>query len=132
HDRERLRRMPIVDLGHGVDEFGIARDGVGFAMGLMRGLYDVWFRVRSEGHHNIPASGAAIIAANHSGTLPFDAAMLWTDIARRSDPPRVARIVSDHFVPNLPFVSTLFARSGAVNGSRENLARLLDRGELVG
>ncbi len=130
--RSRCAQMPIRDLGHGVDEFGVARAWVAFGMGLMRGLYDVWFRVHSEGHQHIPAEGAAIIAANHSGTLPFDAMMLWTDIARRSTPPRLARVIADHFVPNLPFVSTMFARTGAVGGSRSNVARLLERGELVG
>lgn len=130
--RDKAHAMSLSDLGHGVDEFGLNRDWVGLGMGLMRGLYDHWFRVRSVGCDQIPKSGAAILAANHSGTLPFDAAMLWMDVVQNTSPPRVPRIVADHFVPNLPFVSTLFARSGAVNGSRANLSRLLDRGELVG
>lgn len=130
--RERVERMLIRDLGHGVDEFGVAREWVAFGLGMMSGLYDVWFRVQSQGHEHIPAEGGAIIAANHSGTLPFDAMMLWTDIARRSSPPRLARIVADHFVPNLPFVSKLYARTGAIGGSRANVAQLLERGELVG
>lgn len=130
--RERSERMLIRDLGHGVDEFGVSREWVALGLGMMRGLYDGWFRVESRGHEHIPAKGGAIIAANHSGTLPFDAMMLWTDIARRSDPPRLARIVADHFVPNLPFINKLYARTGAVGGSRANITQLLERGELVG
>lgn len=130
--RDRTDAMRLTDLGHGFDEFGLNRDWVGFSMGLMRGLYDHWFRVRSVGSENIPDAGAAILAANHSGTLPFDAMMLWTDVVHNTHPARVPRVVADHFVPNLPFVSTLFARSGAVGGSRANLSRLLERGELVG
>lgn len=120
------------DAGHGFDAFGLNRQWVDFGVGLMRGMYDYWFRVKSYGHAHIPASGPVIVAANHSGTLPFDAMMLWADIVQKSEPLRVPRIVADHFVPNLPFVSTLFSRTGAVGGSRGNMQRLLKRGELVG
>jgi 1-acyl-sn-glycerol-3-phosphate acyltransferase len=129
--RERTERVELRDAGHGYDEFGANRDWIAFGLAITRGLYDFWFRVESQGHEHIPAQGAAILAANHSGTLPFDATMLWADIVRHSDPPRVARFLADHFVPNLPFISTLYTRTGAIGGSRNNLARLLESGELV-
>lgn len=129
--RQRIASMPLPDEGHGVDVFGLNREWVAFGVGLMRGLYEQWFRVASQGHENIPSRGAAILAANHSGTLPFDAMMLWTDVVRNTNPPRLARTIADHFVPNLPFVSTLYARTGAVGGSRANLHALLERGDLV-
>ena len=112
--RERPSRLALRDEGYGYDAFGANRDWVAFGIAITRGLYDLWFRVDSDGHEHLPSSGAALLAANHSGTLPFDAAMLWADVVRRSDPPRVARFVADHFVPNLPFISTLFTRTGAV------------------
>jgi 1-acyl-sn-glycerol-3-phosphate acyltransferase len=130
--RDRAERIPLRDAGHGYDVFGANRDWIAFGLGITRGMYDLWFRVESQGHENLPASGAAILAANHSGTLPFDATMIWADVVRKSDPPRVVRFVADYFVPNLPFVSTLYTRTGAVGGSRDNLARLLEAGELVG
>jgi 1-acyl-sn-glycerol-3-phosphate acyltransferase len=129
--RARVARMSLPDDGHGVDAFGLNRDWVALALGLTRGLYDVWFRVESRGHEHIPRSGAAILVANHSGTLPFDALMLWVDVARLTDPPRMVRPIADLFVPRLPLLSTLFARAGAIGGSRGNLEHLLDRGELV-
>jgi 1-acyl-sn-glycerol-3-phosphate acyltransferase len=97
----------------------------------MRFLYDRWFRVASHGAENIPNTGAAILAANHSGTLPFDGAMIWMDVLERSSPPRLARPVLDHFVPLMPIVGTYFARGGSVGGSRANVRALLEAGELL-
>jgi 1-acyl-sn-glycerol-3-phosphate acyltransferase len=129
--RGRLAALRFADEGHGYDAFGLHPSGVALGMALTEGLYRAWFRVTSSGHRNIPASGPAILAANHSGTLPFDALMLWADVVRKTEPPRLARPVADHFVVNLPFLSELFSRGGAVGGSRKNLERLLERGELV-
>jgi 1-acyl-sn-glycerol-3-phosphate acyltransferase len=61
--------------------------------------------------------------------LPIDAAMLWVDVTARTD--RVLRTIADRFVPRLPFVGTLFARTGMVAGSHTNVRRLLERGELL-
>ena len=40
-----------------------------------RPLYEKWFRVEASGLHNVPATGGALVVANHSGTLPLDAVM---------------------------------------------------------
>jgi 1-acyl-sn-glycerol-3-phosphate acyltransferase len=95
-------------------------------------LYTYYFRVRSYNAHHIPARGAAILAANHSGLLPLDGVMLYADIVEHTEPPRVPRILADLFVSRLPLIGTLFARAGVVSGARRNLHRLLDRGELIG
>ncbi len=94
-------------------------------------LYERWFRVISRGHENIPASGPVIIAANHSGTLPFDAGMVYADLLRRTDPPRLPRAIADSFVAGLPWIGLMFARAGVVGGARRNVEHLLERGELV-
>lgn len=130
-DRERIDEIAIADAGGGFDAFGLHRDWVGGGLAVAGLLYEHWFRVSSHGAWNVPKSGPAILAANHSGTLPFDALMLWVDVLRRTDPPRIARPVMDDFVPRLPLVGTLFARGGAVGGSRANLHALLDAGELL-
>ena len=71
------------------------------------------------------------MAANHSGNIPIDAMMLWNDVLRQTEPPRVARGIADHFVPALPFIGTLFSRAGMVGGSAGNVRSLLDKGELL-
>jgi len=100
-------------------------------MPLAYPLYSLYWRCDVFGIENIPTEGPAILAANHSGTLPVDGAMLWIDVLRHTDPPRTARPVADYFVSTLPVVSTLFARCGVVGGSRGNAKALLEAGELL-
>lgn len=130
-DRARLAALRYDDAGHGYDAFGLHPDGVALGLALTRPLYERWFRVQSRGAEHVPAAGPVILAANHGGLLPFDALMLWADVVRHTNPPRVARAVADNFVPMLPFVSTLFARGGVVGGSRGNVHKLLERGEMI-
>ena len=128
---ERVDRAKFKDVGHGYDPFGLHPDYLGFGEVLTSPLYDRYFRVRSYNHHHIPKTGPAVIACNHSGTLPVDGMMLWADIWRHTEPPRAARAVADYFVPSLPFIGTLFARGGVVGGSRGNARTLLENGEML-
>lgn len=124
-----LQDVRLRDEGHGFDTFGAHADWVRLGWGLMRPLYRYYFRLSSHQAHHIPAAGAAMLAANHSGTVPIDGMMLWADVLRRTH--RVTRVVADNFVPRLPFVAPLFFRAGAIGGSRRNVHVLLDRGELL-
>lgn len=127
-----MTRVPAIeDAGYGYDVFGANGDWVKYAERAGSFFYDHWFRVESKGIENVPASGAAIIIANHSGTLPIDAMMLWMDVLRNTRPPRLLRSVADHFVLNLPFFGTFAARTGAIGGTRANVQRLLQDGELI-
>lgn len=126
---EHLRSIPYRDAGHGYDVFGYEPLHAALGLALLEPLYRHWFRVRSHGVEHVPERGAAILVGNHSGTLPFDAAMVWTDVVLQRQ--RLPRAVADHFVPALPFVSTLYARGGVVGGSQGNLRVLLESGELL-
>ena len=131
---EELRRLDELyfrDAGHGYDAFGMHPSFIAMGAGIARPLYDRYFRVISRGHEHIPASGPAIIAANHSGNVPIDGMMIWTDVLRSTEPPRVVRAIADHFVPSLPWVGTFFARGGMVGGSRGNARTLLEAGEML-
>jgi 1-acyl-sn-glycerol-3-phosphate acyltransferase len=130
-EMERLSRLSYADAGHGYDAFGLHPDVVAFGEAIVAPLYDKYFRVRSKGHEHIPAQGAAVLAGNHSGALPVDGIMVWADVLKHTEPPRCARAVADHFVPQIPFIGTLFARGGMVGGSRGNARVLLETGELL-
>ncbi len=123
--------IAIEDEGHGYDLFGMSARGVEAGLALCRPLYERYFRVDSHGAENIPATGAAILAANHSGLLPLDAMMVYADVLRHTQPPRVPRPIADLFVARLPFVGTTFARSGVTSGARANVKRLLAQGQLL-
>lgn len=127
----RLGSLVYHDAGHGYDAFGLHPDMVAFGRSITAPLYDRYFRVKSYGHENIPASGPAVLASNHSGAIPVDGMMIWADVVRHTNPPRVPRAVADHFVPAIPMIGTLFARSGMVGGSRGNARALLEEGELL-
>jgi 1-acyl-sn-glycerol-3-phosphate acyltransferase len=127
-----MAHLPTIDdAGYGYDIWGANADWVHFAERAGAFLYERWFRVDSTGHENIPSTGPAVIVANHGGTLPFDAAMLWMDVLRHTRPARLLRPIADHFVLRLPFFGTFATRTGAVGGTRPNVRQLLERGELL-
>jgi len=73
----------------------------------------------------VPDSGRMLVVGNHSGQLPFDAAMVEVALLFDKDPPRVARALVDTWVPSLPFVSTFMSRCGQIVGTPDNCRRLL-------
>lgn len=125
----RIRRLQFDDRGHGFDAFGLNPDWVAFATAMFSPVYTHWFRVSSYGTENIHFDGGAVLACNHSGTIPLDAMMLWQDVVRHSEPPRVPRAVLDHFVNLLPFISVLYTRGGAIGGNRGNCHTILESGQ---
>jgi 1-acyl-sn-glycerol-3-phosphate acyltransferase len=129
-EHARLSGLAYADAGHGYDVFGMHPDWVRAARALAGPLYRHYFRVSSYGSEVIPKNGPALLIANHAGTLPIDAALLWLDVLAHTDPPRVVRPIVDHFVPELPFVGVLFGRLGSVSGTQNNVRHLLGAGEL--
>lgn len=127
----RVDAMPLRDLGHGYDAYGMSRGGLAFGLALSHVLYHHWFRVSSHGIGHLPTTGPVVVVANHSGTLPLDGLMICADILRRSPVPRVPRAVVDYFVGRMPVVNTVFTRAGAIGGSRANFHDLLDHGEVI-
>lgn len=128
---QRLKSMPIVDVGFGYDSFGLERETVIAAYLAMRQLYQRYFRVDSEGHANIPVRGRALLIANHSGIVPLDGTMIGIDLLKHLNPPRLVRAAVDNFVAALPFLGLLFARLGQITGTRRNMIQLMERDELV-
>jgi len=118
---------------YAVDEFGFdpeLNDKV--LMALMRPLYQSWFRVEVSGLEQVPAQGGALVVANHSGTIPFDAVM--TQVALLDDHPahRHLRMLGANLVFATPFVSELARASGHTLACHPDAELLLGRGELVG
>ena len=121
----RLESMAVRDTGFGYDRFGCERESFWAGYLAARQLYRRWFRVRSSGHEHVPPTGRVILAANHSGLLPFDGAMISTDLVERLDPPRALRAIVDHFAFDMPYVGVFMLRTGQVPGTARNFADLL-------
>jgi 1-acyl-sn-glycerol-3-phosphate acyltransferase len=116
-----------------VDESGFDPDlNTAVLMPLFRPFYRTWFRVRMRGVENVPASGPALVVANHSGVLPLDAIMLQIGIFDEHPQHRNLRLLSADLVYEVPVLSSMARRSGHIRADREEAGRQLAAGELVG
>jgi 1-acyl-sn-glycerol-3-phosphate acyltransferase len=116
-----------------VDEFGFDPEfNSRLLIPVARLLYQQWFRVRMQGLGNVPSDGAALIVANHSGTLPLDAVMLQTGLHDEHPAHRNLRLLGADLVYEVPVLSYLARRSGHTRACPANAHRLLLDGELVG
>lgn len=129
--RARLEKLTPPRNEYGVDPYGLDVDYVVSAIAPLFWLYKKYFRVQLHGADRVPNEGRAVIVANHSGQLPFDAAMIEVALLIDRDPPRVARALVERWVPTLPFVSTYMARCGQIVGTPENCRRLLAADEAI-
>jgi 1-acyl-sn-glycerol-3-phosphate acyltransferase len=130
-------RRRLAALGHLIegeaafDRYGFSPETARRAFPLFHALYRFYFRVRSQGHNHIPVEGPVVLAANHGGLLPFDAAMGVIDILLHTNPTRLARAIVDRWAGSLPWINIFFARVGQVIGTRKNFADLLGDEQLV-
>ncbi|HKB31160.1 MAG TPA: lysophospholipid acyltransferase family protein [Streptosporangiaceae bacterium] len=116
-----------------VDESGFDPElTAAMLMPLFRPFYTTWFRVQMRGVENVPASGAALVVANHSGVLPLDAIMLQIGIFDEHPQHRNLRLLSANLVYEVPVLSTMARRSGHVRADRAEAERQLAAGELLG
>lgn len=94
-------------------------------------LYTDYWRVQTTGVQHIPDTGRALIVANHSGTLPFDGAMLNLAVRRNHKHQRFTRFLVEDFVFHSPFLGVTMNRLGGVRACPENASRLLSQDEII-
>jgi 1-acyl-sn-glycerol-3-phosphate acyltransferase len=116
-----------------VDEFGFDPELTeGVINPLLRPLYRDWFRVEVRGIERVPAKGAALVVANHSGTIALDALMLALAVHDEHPDRRHLRLLGADLVFRMPFVSELARKHGSTLACNPDAERLLGKGELVG
>jgi 1-acyl-sn-glycerol-3-phosphate acyltransferase len=118
---------------YAIDDFGFDEDFTENAyLPLLRPLYKSWFRVEVRGIENIPSSGGALVVANHSGTVAFDA--LMTQLAVHDEHParRHLRMLGADLVFRTPIVGAMARKSGSTLAANPDAERLLASGELAG
>jgi len=115
----------------GFDPFGLSKDSLKTVTRVASWLYRHYFRATAYGIENVPASGRAILVANHSGQLPFDGMVIGAATFLEPPQPRLVRSMVEYFVPTVPFASYLFSRWGQITGTPENCRRLLAAEEMV-
>jgi 1-acyl-sn-glycerol-3-phosphate acyltransferase len=116
-----------------VDDFGFDPEFTETVLlPLVRPFYRNWFRVESSGLEHIPADSGALVVANHSGTLAFDAIM--TQVALKDDHPahRNLRMLAANLVFETPVIADLARKAGHTLACHADAERLLAAGEIVG
>ncbi len=116
-----------------VDDFGFDEDLTDHVLiPMMRPLFESWFRVDVRGVEHVPDVGGALIVANHSGTIAFDAVMTQVALRDRHPAHRHLRMLGADLVFQTPFVSEVARKAGHTLACMPDAERLLARGELVG
>ncbi|MBN1320316.1 MAG: acyltransferase family protein [Thermoleophilia bacterium] len=88
----------------------------------------LYHRAELECAERLPVDGGVVVVSNH-GRLDFDCFILAGLILRSRG--RLVRLLADHLWFKVPGVGRMWSMAGAVDGTRENAARLLERGEMV-
>jgi 1-acyl-sn-glycerol-3-phosphate acyltransferase len=127
----RLREISMRDRSEVVDQFGRDPQVAARVEPLLEFLYKTYFRVTTRGLGHIPDEGRALIVANHSGTLPYDGAMIMHAVKHEHSSAREVRPLVEDFVFHFPYLGTLMNRIGGVRACPENAERLLEEDQLV-
>ncbi len=126
-----LRRRMTGDFQ--VDEFGFDPDLTDHVLlAPLRPLFEKWFRVEVRGLDNVPAEGAALVVANHSGTIAVDSAMAQLALHDHHPAHRNLRMLGADLVFQLPFVGEIARKAGHTLACMPDAERLLRSGEVVG
>jgi len=126
-----LRRRITGD--YDVDDFGFDADLTRHVLlPPLRPLYSSWFRVETRGLDNVPDTGAALIVANHSGSIPLDALMTALALLDHHPAQRHLRMLAADLVFRVPVLGPLARKSGNTLACNADAERLLSAGELVG
>jgi 1-acyl-sn-glycerol-3-phosphate acyltransferase len=115
-----------------VPDGGFDREFMERAAPLLEFLWTKYFRVQLRGIEHVPASGGALVVANHSGGLPYDGAMLIHAFFHKLPQRRPLRPLVANFAFRSSWMRPVICRIGGVRASMENALSLLARGDLVG
>jgi 1-acyl-sn-glycerol-3-phosphate acyltransferase len=124
-------RLGMRNRSEEVDDFGFDPVYEERIMPLFNFLYERYFRVECEGAHNIPDEGRCLLVGNHSGTIPYDGAMLKVAVKKEHPKHRDVRWLAEDFIFHFPFLGSFTNRVGAVRACQENAERLLRQEALV-
>jgi 1-acyl-sn-glycerol-3-phosphate acyltransferase len=114
-----------------IDEWGFDQEILDAVKPFLDFLYYRYWRVQTSGLEKIPEDGRAMLVVNHSGQLPWDAAMLGTAVYNEHPSQRLVRTLYSSWFPTVPFFSALFTKMGQVLGTETNARRLLEQEQLI-
>ena len=116
---------------YSVDDFGFDPQWTESFLSVFKVLYRDYWRVETTGIENVPATGRALLVANHAGVLPWDGTMIKTAMFVEHPHPRHVRALAASLFMGMPVVSWFLRRTGQTVGHPDDTRRLLERDELV-
>jgi 1-acyl-sn-glycerol-3-phosphate acyltransferase len=114
-----------------VDALGFDREWTETLVPLAAWVYRNWWRVKAIGVENVPATGRALLVANHAGVVPYDGAMVRTALLLEHSRPRHARALVLNGLLAMPAASWLIRRTGNTLAHNADARMLLENDELV-
>lgn len=117
---------------YAVDDFGFdPQFNDACVLPWLRFFFQKWFRVEVSGIDNIPDDGAALLVANHAGTLPIDGLMMSVAVRDHHHAHRNLRLLAADMVFDTPILSSIARKAGHTMACSADAHRLLARGELA-
>src|SRR5262249_53149634 len=113
-----------------VDDFGFDPELTDVLLPPLRAVYEKWVRV--PGTSSPPAGTGALVVANHSGTLPWDALMTAVAVHDNHPEGRHLRMLGADLVFQIPVLGSLARKTGTTLACSADAQRLLRAGEVVG
>src|SRR5207302_651982 len=84
---------------YAVDDFGFDPQWTESFLTVFKALYHDYWRVETTGVQHVPATGRALLVANHAGVLPWDGTMIKTAVFVEHPHPRHVRaLVASQFM----------------------------------
>ena len=106
-----------------VDEWGRSERTRALIRQIYGPIYRHWFRAEWEGLERIPATGGALLIANHAGAIPADAPAIMHGIEEELHRPVYG--LADYLFRALPVLGTAWSRGGGVAAHPDNAYQLL-------
>jgi 1-acyl-sn-glycerol-3-phosphate acyltransferase len=113
------------------DTFGMDAELVELVRPFSGFMYRSYFRVSTQGIENVPSMGRALLAANHSGVLPWDGVMIASAVLEEHAAARLARVLYGPSVLALPGLARALETFGQVSDTSANVLRLLEDDQLA-
>jgi 1-acyl-sn-glycerol-3-phosphate acyltransferase len=129
--RRNVDRLPIKFDEYGFDRFGLSKKVLVHAYSPAAYMYRHYLKVTAFGLENVPATGRALIIANHSGGIGTDASMILTSLLLNDDAPRLGQGMAEYFLTRSPFAAPLLRKLGHLTGLPEHGEQLLNDERLV-
>jgi 1-acyl-sn-glycerol-3-phosphate acyltransferase len=122
--------LRLLEAPERLDRFGMDPRFASRLDAVLEVLASVWWRVTVLDAARLPATGPAVIVANHAGAVPWDAFVLRH--ALRAGPVRrEVRPLLDDTECDLPVIGAAALRYGAVRASPEAAQAVLAAGDVV-